>query len=144
MNPRLNGQVQHVVSTLKADLPHLFETDISYDIYPPDIVFVDPVNRFRGKLSYRLILWSLRFHGKLFFTALSFDLHRVDAATPNTVTATWTVQGRLRVPWSTRLYFEGSSTYRLTETGQIWQHVDSWDRSPGKILRQFLPAWISP
>ncbi|MEM8546328.1 MAG: DUF2358 domain-containing protein, partial [Cyanobacteria bacterium P01_H01_bin.119] len=71
MNPRLNGQVQHVVSTLKADLPHLFETDISYDIYTPDIVFVDPVNRFRGKLSYRLIFWSLRFHGKLFFTALS-------------------------------------------------------------------------
>ncbi|MEO0535418.1 MAG: DUF2358 domain-containing protein [Cyanobacteria bacterium P01_A01_bin.123] len=137
-------QVKRVIETLDAELPTLFETDISYDIYSPDIVFKDPVNRFRGKFSYRVIFWTLRFHGKLFFTDLHFDLHQVEPADAETVLATWTVRGRLRLPWHTQLYFNGTSTYSLTETGLVWQHVDQWDRSPAEILKQFLPTPTRP
>jgi hypothetical protein len=48
-------QVEQAVDTLKADLPTLFEQDISYDIYTKDVYFQDPVNKFKGKINYRII-----------------------------------------------------------------------------------------
>jgi len=36
-------QVEQAVNTLKAELPTLFEQDISYDIYTKDVYFQDPV-----------------------------------------------------------------------------------------------------
>ena len=43
--------VEQAVDTLKADLPTLFEKDISYDIYTKDVYFQDPVNKFKGKIN---------------------------------------------------------------------------------------------
>ena len=77
MSPDYADQIEAVMATLKQDLPTLFKQDITYDIYTQDIEFIDPVNRFKGKLSYRIIFWTLRFHGRLFFTELYFDLHDV-------------------------------------------------------------------
>lgn len=127
-----------IIQTLKQDLPTLFEKDISYDIYTKDIFFKDPVNTFKGKFNYRIIFWTLRFHGKLFFTALFFDLHDVYAKDEQTILADWTVRGTLRVPWKAKILFNGTSTYRLTPEGLIHNHIDSWDRSPGEILKQFF------
>lgn len=131
-------QVSRVIETLWQDLPTLFEQDISYAIYTPDIFFQDPVNTFKGKLNYRIIFWTLRFHGRLFFSDLAFDLHQVEQSAPDTITATWTVRGVLRVPWKAQIYFNGISTYKLTPDGQIYEHIDSWDRKPGAVLRQFF------
>lgn len=128
------------MAVLRADLPVLFEQDISYDIYTQDIRFRDPVNRFRGKLSYRIIFWTLRFHGQLFFKELFFDLHTVAATAVDQIRADWTVRGVLRLPWKTHLIFNGFSLYSLNAQGQIYEHVDTWDRSPAEILRQFLPG----
>lgn len=133
-----------IVATLWADLPALFERDISYNIYSSDIVFRDPVNRFKGKFNYRIIFWTLRFHGRLFFTELAFDLHDVRPTAPDQIRADWTVRGQLRLPWRTQLWFNGFSIYRLNGSGQIYEHVDTWDRSPGAILRQFLPGQEIP
>lgn len=138
------AQIKRVIATLNAELPTLFETDISYDIYSPDILFKDPVNRFRGKFNYRIIFWTLRFHSKLFFTDLHFDLHRVAQADASTILADWTVRGQLRLPWRSQLYFNGTSTYSLTKMGLVWQHIDQWDRSPVEILKQFLPTKSPP
>lgn len=133
------GTIQSTIDTLKQDLPTLFERDISYEIYSSDIVFHDPVNNFKGKLNYRIIFWTLRFHGRLFFRDLFFDLHDVSLAEPDTIRADWTVRGRLRVPWRANIFFNGYSLYTLNPEGFIDRHVDTWDRSPGEILRQFLP-----
>ncbi|HIK13008.1 MAG TPA: DUF2358 domain-containing protein [Oscillatoriaceae cyanobacterium M33_DOE_052] len=130
--------VSQVVKTLQADLPSLFQRDISYDIYTDDIYFQDPVNTFKGKLNYRIIFWTLRFHGRLFFRELHFDLHDIQA-TDDEIIATWTVRGVLRLPWKTRLLFNGYSTYKLNSESLIYHHVDTWDRPPGEILKQFLP-----
>lgn len=132
------AQIQQVMTTLKADLPHLFAQDISYDIYTSTIYFHDPVNTFKGKLNYRIIFWTLRFHARLFFTTIFFDLHQVTHPNPDTILATWTVRGTLRVPWRAQILFNGTSTYKLTSDAQIYEHVDTWDRSPGEILRQFI------
>jgi Uncharacterized conserved protein (DUF2358) len=131
-------QVTQVLETLKADLPTLFEQDISYDIYTDNIYFQDPVNKFKGKINYRIIFWTLRFHAKLFFTEIYFDLHDVEHTADDTIMANWTVRGSLRVPWRATIFFNGYSTYKLNKNGFISEHIDTWDRKPGEILRQFI------
>lgn len=138
------ARVQRAIAILQAELPHLFERDLSYDIYTPDIYFRDPVNTFKGKLNYQIIFWTLRFHARLFFTSIAFDLHSVTTSAPDTILATWTVRGRLRLPWTADLYFNGSSNYKLNAAAEIYQHVDTWDRSPKAILKQFLPNQPHP
>ena len=137
-NPEYDARVTEAIAILRQELPTLFDRDISYDIYRNDIKFTDPVNRFKGKFNYRIIFWTLRFHAQLFFTEIAFDLHRVDRDTPNTIVAEWTVRGILRLPWKPKLFFNGSSTYTLDEDGSIYDHVDTWDRKPGEILKQFI------
>ncbi|WP_339327921.1 DUF2358 domain-containing protein [Anabaena lutea] len=131
-------QIERIITTLKQDLPTLFESDISYDIYTQDIFFRDPVNKFKGKFNYRIIFWTLRFHAQLFFTEIAFDLHDVSQSEEDTILAKWTVRGVLRVPWKARLFFNGYSTYKLNDEGLIYEHIDTWDREPGEILRQFF------
>ncbi|MBD1999347.1 DUF2358 domain-containing protein [Leptolyngbya sp. FACHB-541] len=131
-------QIEHIIQTLKQDLPILFERDISYDIYSQDILFKDPISRFKGKFNYRIIFWTLRFHGQLFFTELYFDLHDVYQSEENIILADWTVRGTLRLPWKAKIFFNGQSCYRLTEEKLIYEHIDTWDRKPSEILRQFF------
>ncbi|HEY9597154.1 MAG TPA: DUF2358 domain-containing protein [Cyanophyceae cyanobacterium] len=131
-------QVARVIETLKQDLPTLFEQDISYDIYTNDIYFQDPVNRFKWKFNYRIIFWTLRFHARLFFTEIYFDLHDVKQTETDVIKAYWTVRGTLRLPWKARIFFNGDSTYKLTEEGLIYNHLDTWDREPSEILKQFF------
>ncbi|MGD1700008.1 DUF2358 domain-containing protein [Dapis sp. BLCC M229] len=131
-------QVKQVIETLKLDLPTLFEKDISYDIYTRDIFFKDPVNTFKWKFNYRIIFWTLRFHGGLFFTELYFDLHDVQQTAEDIILANWTVRGVLRVPWKAKIFFNGYSTYKFNQDGLIYEHIDTWDRKPGEILKQFF------
>ena len=131
-------QVEKVIEILQKDLPTLFEKDISYDIYTQDIYFQDPVNRFKGKFNYRIIFWTLRFHAQLFFTEIFFDLHDVKQTEQEIIKAYWTVRGTLRLPWKARLFFNGDSTYTLTQDALIYNHLDTWDRKPSEILKQFF------
>jgi len=137
-------QIQQVITTLEKDLPTLFEKDISYEIYTKNIYFQDPVNKFQGKLNYQIIFWTLRFHGKLFFTELYFDLHDVKQTAEDIILANWTVRGKLRLPWKANIFFNGYSTYKLTKDCLIYEHIDTWDRQPSEILKQFLPQKNTP
>ena len=129
--------MEKVINTLTEDLPTLFEKDISYQIYTQDIYFKDPVNTFKYKFNYRIIFWTLRFHARLFFTQIYFDVHEVYQSDEDTILAKWTVRGVLRVPWKAGLLFNGYSTYKLNQDNLIYKHIDTWDRKPGEILRQF-------
>jgi len=131
-------QVNRVMATLKKDLPTLFEKDIFYEIYTQDIYFQDPVNKFKGKFNYHIIFWTLRFHARLFFTQIYFDLHDVSQTAQDTILANWTVRGVLRVPWKARIFFNGYSTYTLNKDGLIYNHIDTWARKPSEILKQFI------
>ena len=131
-------QVQKVIETLKQDLPTLFEQDISYDIYSKNIYFQDPVNKFKGKINYRIIFWTLRFHARLFFTEIYFDVHDVKQVDEDTILAKWTVRGVLRVPWKAKVLFNGYSNYKLNQENLIYEHIDTWDRKPTEILQQFF------
>jgi len=131
------AKLEQAIAVLKQDLPTLFDQDISYDLYSQDIFFRDPVNTFKGKFNYRIIFWTLRFHGRLFFTELYFDVHQVFPASENTIRAEWTVRGTLRLPWKPRLLFNGYSIYTLNAEALIHQHIDTWDRPASEILSQF-------
>lgn len=131
------AKLEQAIVVLKQDLPTLFDQDISYDLYSQDIFFRDPVNTFKGKFNYRIIFWTLRFHGRLFFTELYFDVHQVYPASENTIRAEWTVRGTLRLPWKPTLLFNGYSIYTLNAEALIYQHIDTWDRPPSEILAQF-------
>lgn len=133
------NRVESAIATLQEDLPTLFERDINYDIYTAEIEFKDPVNEFKGKFNYRIIFWTLRFHARLFFTKIYFDVHRIEQTAKDTIRVEWTVRGRLRLPWEANLFFNGDSTYTLTPEGVIDRHRDRWDRKPSEILKQFLP-----
>ena len=130
--------VEEVIQRLKFDLPTLFKKDISYDIYTKSIFFKDPVNTFKWKFNYRIIFWTLRFHGRLFFTEIYFDLHDVQQTAKDIILANWTVRGVLRVPWKAKIFFNGFSTYKLNQDGLIYEHIDTWDRKPSEILKQFF------
>lgn len=130
--------IESIIQTLKTDLPTLFEKDITYNIYSQDIYFRDPVNTFKGKLNYRIIFWTLRFHGQLFFSKIFFDLHSVQQTADDIIFAAWTVRGTLRVPWKAQIFFNGNSTYKLNEENLIYEHIDHWDRPPSEILKQFF------
>ncbi|MFB8791040.1 MAG: DUF2358 domain-containing protein [Potamolinea sp.] len=133
-------QIDRIIETLKNDLPTLFEKDISYDIYTQNIYFQDPVNKFKWKFNYRIIFWTLRFHAKLFFTEIYFDLHDVKHTEEDIIKAYWTVRGTLRLPWKAGIFFNGDSTYSLNQDNLIYHHLDTWDRKPSEILKQFLPT----
>lgn len=129
--------IEQVIKTLQQDLPTLFAKDISYDIYTKDIYFQDPVNKFKYKFNYRIIFWTLRFHARLFFTEIYFDVHEIHQSAPDTIIVQWTVRGILRVPWKAKLFFNGYSTYKLNSNNLIYEHIDTWDRKPSQILQQF-------
>jgi hypothetical protein len=139
MQLEYKSQVEENIEILKHDLPTLFEKDISYDIYTGDILFKDPISKFKWKFNYRIIFWTLRFHAGLFFTDIHFDLHDVYQSNEYTIFAKWTVRGTLRLPWKAKIFFNGHSNYKLNKDGLIYEHIDTWDRKPGEILRQFLP-----
>lgn len=139
MQLEYKSQIEENIQILKHDLPTLFEKDISYDIYTRDILFKDPISKFKWKFNYRIIFWTLRFHAGLFFTDIHFDLHDVYQLYENTIFAQWTVRGTLRLPWKAKIFFNGHSNYKLNQDGLIYEHVDTWDRKPSEILRQFFP-----
>ena len=138
MQLQYQSKLEENIEILKHDLPTLFEKDISYDIYTGDILFKDPVNKFKWKFNYRIIFWTLRFHAGLFFYEIFFDLHHVSQLDTNTILAEWTVRGTLRVPWKAKIFFNGHSNYKLNQDGLIYEHIDTWDREPSEILRQFF------
>ncbi|EFN50536.1 hypothetical protein CHLNCDRAFT_16014, partial [Chlorella variabilis] len=69
--------VGDAIRTLREDYPLLFVKDLNYGIYREDLVFKDPSLTFQGLKNYKLIFWSLRFHGRLFLKAAHVQVLRI-------------------------------------------------------------------
>lgn len=67
------------------------------EIYRDDIVFRDRRNTFSGIKNYKTIFWSLRFHGRIFFSKLYVEVKRIWQPSDNTICMRWTVHGIPRV-----------------------------------------------
>jgi hypothetical protein len=82
----------------------------------------------------------LRFHGNLFFSQIDFDLRDIQKIKNCQIRVDWTVKGKLRLPWNANIFFNGYSIYKMNSIGLIYEHIDTWDRPPQSILKQFLPT----
>lgn len=87
-----------------------------------DIVFKDPINVFAGIENYKSLMWSLRFHGRIFFRALQINIVSVWQPAENTIMVRWSVHGIPRTPWESRSRFDGTSEYKLDRDGKIYEH----------------------
>eukprot|EP00892_Ulva_mutabilis_P009650 jgi/Ulvmu1/7057/UM033_0117.1 len=116
------ANVGDAIRTLREDVPTCLKDDINYDIYRDDIVFRDPRNSFSGIKNYKIIFWSLRFHGKLFFKELYVEVKRIWQKDDHTIYLRWTVHGFPRLPWDQEGTFDGVSTYKLDCHGKIYEH----------------------
>ncbi|KAJ6768290.1 hypothetical protein OIU74_022034 [Salix koriyanagi] len=108
--------------TLREDLPLLFTEDLNYDIYRDDITFIDPLNTFTGIDSYKLIFWTLTFHGKMLFREISLEVYRIWQPSENVILIRWNLKGVPRVPWEAKGEFQGTSRYKLDRNGKIYEH----------------------
>lgn len=122
-HPDYYANVGDAIRTLREDLPQLFYKDLNYDIYREDIVFRDPRLTFQGMKNYKLIFWSLRFHGKLFFSKLYVDILRVWQPEDNSIKIRWRITGIPRVWWKTEGNLDGISIYKLDSDGKIFEHA---------------------
>lgn len=100
---------------------HLVIMGLAYadDIYRDDIIFRDPRNCFCGIKNYKIIFWSLRFHGRLFFKELYVEVKRIWQKDDHTIFLRWTVHGFPRLPWDQEGTFDGVSTYKLDCHGKV-------------------------
>jgi len=90
-------KVESAIAQLSKDLPTLFKKDISYQIYSSDIFFKDPVNMFQSKFNYRIIFWTLRFHARLFFTEIYFDVHDIQQTANGSMSGLQKVLKKLKI-----------------------------------------------
>ena len=120
--PDYYANVGDAIRTLRQDIPLLFQKDLDYHIYDENIVFMDKRNRFQGMKNYKLVFWSLRFHGRIFFHTLYVEVMRTWQPCEDVIMMRWRVHGWPRVPWETEGIFDGTSEYRLNRSGKIYSH----------------------
>ncbi|WPT12771.1 hypothetical protein PSENEW3_00002613 [Picochlorum sp. SENEW3] len=111
------------IRTLREDIPQLFRKEFDYSIYREDIVFKDSRLEFRGIKNYKIILWSLRFHGQLFFKHMHVDILRIWQPEEYIIKMRWQVNGYPRVWWEAEGRIDGISTYKLDKKGKIYEHT---------------------
>lgn len=122
-SPDYFANVGDAIRTLREDIPELFQRELNYSIYRDDIHFKDPRFQFEGIKNYKLIFWSLRFHGRIFFSNLYVEIKRIWQPSDDVIKMRWTVHGIPRVPWEAEGIFDGISTYKLDNNGRIYEHI---------------------
>lgn len=134
------------IEILRADYAR-FPKQQTYDIYAADVLFVDPLNRFRGVERYRqMIGWIDRW-----FRDVRLDLHEIqlDTAEPddtarsnNTAAARiitrWTLHWRAPLPWQPAMAIAGWSELEVNDAGQISSHADYWHTSKWDVVAQLF------
>jgi len=121
-DPNFYANVGDALLTIRSEIPFLFEKELTYDIYTDDITFRDPRNSFHGLRSYKIIFWSLRLHGKIFFRKIFVDVKSLCQVSEREIRMRWCVHGVPRIPWEAEGIFDGVSIYRLDRHGKIYEH----------------------
>lgn len=121
-SPDYYANLGDAIRTLREDIPLLFQRELNFDIYTEDVVFRDPRNSFAGLPNYKTIFWSLRFHGRIFFSKLYVEVKRIWQPEDGVIRMRWTVHGIPRVPWQAEGTFDGISQYKLDGDARIYEH----------------------
>ncbi|PXF46740.1 hypothetical protein BWQ96_03431 [Gracilariopsis chorda] len=130
VSPKPEPLVQEVAQRLRNDLPNLFNSklDTHYSIYSDDVLFEDPLNKFRGVQRYKS---NISFLGSSFVFSDAelrlFDL-LIIGDEQNIIRTRWRLSMLVNFPWRPCISFTGQSDYVVNlSTGKVVEHIDYWD-----------------
>ena len=103
------SKAQILAQELKSDLTQMF--DLAYEpkwsLYAEDVLFQDPLTRFRGRGKYKDNIQMLK--DSPLFTGGKMDLHEVTVVDDTRVDTRWTLSMTFKpFPWQPRLLFTGN------------------------------------
>lgn len=124
--------VESVKRLLRDDLPKMFNLDHEPDwtVYAPEVVFEDPMTRFRGVGPYKANIRMLK--DSILFTQGRLDIHEIWTEEREkgqwSIMTRWTLTFKARIfPWRPTLQFTGTSEYVMRSDGKVIGHIDRWD-----------------
>lgn len=104
------------------------------DAYDPDCRFADPFASFRGVERFKRNVSNLG--GMLRDVKLDISEWEQEG---DTLRTKWKFSGILDLPWKPRLAASGGTTHVFDPiTGRVVDHIESWDVSPGDVVRTLL------
>lgn len=119
-----------IIQILQQDYQR-FPDNQTYSIYASDVLFQDPLNRFRGVERYKQMIDFI----KTWFIAVKMDLHDIRQE-GDTIKTEWTLSWNTPLPWKPRIAIPGWSELRLNSQGLIVSHIDYWNCSRLDVVKQ--------
>lgn len=121
---------QLVLQRLEKELPELFNPSETpdYSIYSPDVIFEDPLTRFKGINKYASNISFLC--NSFVFSDAQFQLFdaRIIGDREDTVRTRWYLSMVANLPWRPCISFTGQSDYVIDLTSaKVKRHIDYWD-----------------
>ncbi|MEO0852508.1 MAG: DUF2358 domain-containing protein [Cyanobacteria bacterium J06648_11] len=115
-----------------------FPQQQTFDIYADDVLFVDPLNRFRGVERYQeMISWMDRW-----FLDVRLELHDIraelDESGGDRIRIAWTLHWRAPLPWKPAMAIAGWSELGVNAHGKIQSHTDYWRTPKWDVLKQVV------
>lgn len=124
----------NLVEALREDYAR-FPKNQSYDLYATDVVFQDPMNRFRGVDRYRGMIQFI----ETVFLNVRMDLHSIEQI-DDEIQTRWTLSWNAPLPWKPRMAISGRSELTVNSEGLISSHIDYWDCSRLDVVKQIFNA----
>lgn len=125
----VDGVLEEIRQRLERELPGMFTSDsANYEMYSRDVLFEDPLNKFRGTKRYASNISFLK--ESPVFTNAKFYLHSSGTLPERNVVRTrWTLQMTVAaLPWKPTVVFTGLSDYRVDPSSKmVVGHFDYWD-----------------
>jgi hypothetical protein len=122
------SKAEVLAEELKTDLKQMFDLayEPKWDLYAEDVLFKDPLNKFKGIQKYKDNIQMLK--DSPLFTGGKMTLHEVNIVNPQRVDTRWTLAMTFKpFPWQPRLEFTGTTQYIMGADGLVVEHLDQWD-----------------
>lgn len=120
----------NTLEVLQADYQR-FPHRQTFEIYADDVYFKDPMNQFRGRDRYKLMIKLI----ETFFLNCRMEVHGIQQ-TNNLIRSDWTLTWNTPLPWKPQIAIPGWSELTIDDRGLITSHIDYWRCSRLDVLKQ--------
>jgi hypothetical protein len=121
-----------IIEILRTDYAQ-FPNNQTYSIYAEDVLFQDPVFRFRGRDRYQKMIQLIQ----TWFIQPYLDLQSLQQVGTE-IHAQWILSWQAPLPWRPHLHIPGYTTLQLNPEGQIIAHIDTWHYSKWQVFQQLF------
>ncbi|MBD3882576.1 DUF2358 domain-containing protein [Phormidium tenue FACHB-886] len=122
-----------IVDALKEDY-RKFPKDQNFNLYAEDLYFKDPLNKFRGRALFKLLINFM----SIFFLDCVFDVHQIQRR-GDEIRTDWTLSWTTPLPWKPRIHIPGWSELKVNAEELIVSQIDYWRCSRLDLLKQHFP-----